>query len=90
MRRRRCCSISWSRPRACWFRDRVTPTTEQLVAGGVMQFTIDQQPYLQGFLPILQDLPPFNEDGVGGMHLYMPWWLYGPQKAGKLPFAGTN
>jgi choline dehydrogenase-like flavoprotein len=40
-----------------------------------------------GFLPILQDLPPVNEDGVGGMHLYMPWWLYGPQKAGKLPFA---
>ena len=40
-----------------------------------------------GYLPILQDLPPFNEDGVGGMHLYMPWWLYKEQKAGKLPFA---
>jgi len=40
-----------------------------------------------GFLPILQDLPPHNEDGVGGMHLYMPWWLYKQQKAGKLPFA---
>ncbi len=40
-----------------------------------------------GFLPILQDLPPQNEDGVGGMHLYMPWWLYQQQKAGKLPFA---
>jgi simple sugar transport system substrate-binding protein len=32
----------------------LTPTTEQLVSAGVMQFTIDQQPYLQGFLPILQ------------------------------------
>jgi len=32
----------------------LTPTTEQLVAAGVMQFTIDQQPYLQGFLPILE------------------------------------
>jgi simple sugar transport system substrate-binding protein len=32
----------------------LTPTTEQLVSGGVMDFTIDQQPYLQGFLPILQ------------------------------------
>jgi simple sugar transport system substrate-binding protein len=32
----------------------LTPTTEQLVSGGVMSFTIDQQPYLQGFLPILQ------------------------------------
>jgi choline dehydrogenase-like flavoprotein len=43
--------------------------------------------HVSGFLPILQDLPPRNEDGVGGMHLYMPWWLYKEQKAGKLPFA---
>ncbi len=42
---------------------------------------------VSGFLPIMQDLPPRNEDGVGGMHLYMPWWLYKQQKAGKLPFA---
>ena len=42
---------------------------------------------VSGFLPILQDLPPQNEDGVGGMHLYMPWWLYKQQAAGKLPFA---
>jgi len=42
---------------------------------------------VSGFLPILQDLPPQNEDGVGGMHLYMPWWLYKEQKAGKMPFA---
>ncbi|HXE05386.1 MAG TPA: GMC family oxidoreductase [Bryobacteraceae bacterium] len=40
-----------------------------------------------GFLPILQDLPPENEDGVGGMHMYMPWWLYKEQKANKMPFA---
>ncbi|HUK16622.1 MAG TPA: GMC family oxidoreductase [Bryobacteraceae bacterium] len=42
---------------------------------------------VSGYLPILEDLPPQNEDGVGGMHLYMPWWLYQQQKAGKLPFA---
>ena len=42
---------------------------------------------VSGFLPILQDLPPFNEDGIGGMHLYMPWWLYNQQKAGKMDFA---
>ncbi len=42
---------------------------------------------VSGFLPIMQDLPPQNEDGVGGMHLYMPWWLYKQQQAGKLPFA---
>jgi choline dehydrogenase-like flavoprotein len=40
-----------------------------------------------GFLPILQDLPPQNEDGVGGMHMYMPWWLYKEQHANKMPFA---
>jgi choline dehydrogenase-like flavoprotein len=40
-----------------------------------------------GYLPILEDLPPQNEDGVGGMHMYMPWWLYKEQKAGKMPFA---
>src|SRR5580658_6717307 len=40
-----------------------------------------------GYLPILEDLPPRNEDGVGGMHMYMPWWNYQAQKAGKMPFA---
>ena len=40
-----------------------------------------------GYLPILEDLPPHNEDGVGGMHMYMPWWHYQEQKAGKMPFA---
>jgi choline dehydrogenase-like flavoprotein len=28
-----------------------------------------------GFIPTMMDMPPHNEDGVGGMHLYMPWWL---------------
>jgi choline dehydrogenase-like flavoprotein len=28
-----------------------------------------------GFIPKMMNLPPHNEDGVGGMHLYMPWWL---------------
>jgi len=40
-----------------------------------------------GHLPILEGLPPRNEDGVGGMHMYMPWSLYQEQKAGKMPFA---
>jgi len=30
---------------------------------------------LGGFIPKLVDGIPHNEDGVGGMHLYMPWWL---------------
>ena len=28
-----------------------------------------------GFIPKLMDGIPHNEDGVGGLHLYMPWWL---------------
>ena len=32
----------------------LTPITEQLLAAGYIQFTIDQQPYLQGFFPILE------------------------------------
>ncbi len=30
-----------------------------------------------GFIPKLMDHVPHNHDGVGGMHLYMPWWLEG-------------
>src|SRR5437867_3558486 len=40
-----------------------------------------------GFLPVLTDLPPHNCDGVGGMHLYMPWWNYQKQLRNQLPFA---
>jgi simple sugar transport system substrate-binding protein len=32
----------------------LTPVTESTLAAGDMDFTIDQQPYLQGFLPILE------------------------------------
>jgi choline dehydrogenase-like flavoprotein len=28
-----------------------------------------------GFIPRMVDHVPHNEDGVGGAHLYMPWWL---------------
>jgi simple sugar transport system substrate-binding protein len=32
----------------------LTPITQKLLAGDQIDFTIDQQPYLQGFLPVLQ------------------------------------
>jgi simple sugar transport system substrate-binding protein len=32
----------------------LTPVTQKLLAGDQIDFTIDQQPYLQGFLPVLQ------------------------------------
>ncbi|HEX6071039.1 MAG TPA: GMC family oxidoreductase [Longimicrobiaceae bacterium] len=28
-----------------------------------------------GFIPRMVDHVPHNEDGVGGAHIYMPWWL---------------
>lgn len=31
--------------------------------------------HVSGYCPQLMDGVPHNEDGVGGMHLYMPWWL---------------
>jgi choline dehydrogenase-like flavoprotein len=30
-----------------------------------------------GFIPKMLDMPAHNEDGAGGAHLYMPWWLDG-------------
>ena len=35
-----------------------------------------------GFIPKMLDMPAHNEDGAGGAHLYMPWWLDG----GKVDF----
>ena len=42
---------------------------------------------LAGQIPALENLPPHNEDGAGGGHAYVPWWLYQEQLAGKLDFA---
>ena len=30
---------------------------------------------LVGFIPDLMNRETYNEDGVGGMHVYSPWWL---------------
>lgn len=38
---------------------------------------------VMGFFPQLVDMPAHNEDGVGGMHVYIPWWL----NKERLPFA---
>jgi choline dehydrogenase-like flavoprotein len=40
-----------------------------------------------GQIPLLENQPPHNEDGAGGLHVYSPWWLYKEQLAGKLGFA---
>jgi choline dehydrogenase-like flavoprotein len=42
---------------------------------------------LGGQVPALESLPPHNQDGASAMHLYMPWWLYRDQMAGRMDFA---
>jgi len=29
-----------------------------------------------GIVPQLEKMPPHNHDGVGGMHMYIPWWKF--------------
>jgi len=29
-----------------------------------------------GYVPALEKMPPHNHDGVGGMHMYIPWWKF--------------
>jgi choline dehydrogenase-like flavoprotein len=40
-----------------------------------------------GQIPLLENLPLHNEDGADFGHMYIPWWLYKEQLAGKLGFA---
>src|ERR1700704_1447913 len=42
---------------------------------------------LSGQIPLLESLPPLNEDAADGHQLYVPWWLYQEQHAGNLGFA---
>jgi len=29
-----------------------------------------------GYFPQMAKVPPHNHDGIGGMHMYMPWWKF--------------
>jgi choline dehydrogenase-like flavoprotein len=40
---------------------------------------------LDGQVPLLESMPPHNEDAAGGLQMYVPWWLY--QDAAQLGFA---
>jgi choline dehydrogenase-like flavoprotein len=42
---------------------------------------------VSGQIPLLESLPPLNEDAADGHQMYVPWWLYKEQLAGKLGFA---
>jgi choline dehydrogenase-like flavoprotein len=37
-------------------------------------------------VPAFESLPLMNEDGAGGYHVHIPWWLYAEHRAGKLDF----
>lgn len=46
-------------------------------SGVVGRYLTDTVGYgLSGQIPALVGLPRHNSDGIGGMHVYVPWWLY--------------
>jgi len=47
-------------------------------SGAVGRYLTDSVGYsMSGYVPALAGMPRHNADGIGGMHLYVPWWLYG-------------
>jgi choline dehydrogenase-like flavoprotein len=47
-------------------------------SGAVGRYLTDSVGYpLSGTVPALAGMPRHNSDGIGGMHVYVPWWLYG-------------
>jgi choline dehydrogenase-like flavoprotein len=52
------------------------------------KYIMDSVEYtLRGHVPALGLVPPQNDDGIFTPHIYVPWWLYQEQAAGKLNFA---
>jgi choline dehydrogenase-like flavoprotein len=46
-------------------------------SGVVGRYLTDSTGYsLSGQIPALVGLPKHNSDGIGGMHVYMPWWMH--------------
>ncbi|MBW4050283.1 MAG: GMC family oxidoreductase [Proteobacteria bacterium] len=54
-----------------------------LLGRGVMDSTGSN---VWGQFPQMENLPPFNDDGVWLPHVYIPWWAWPEQRAGRLPF----
>ncbi len=47
-------------------------------SGMVGRYLTDTVGYsLGGSVPALAGMPRHNSDGIDGMHVYVPWWLYG-------------
>jgi choline dehydrogenase-like flavoprotein len=46
-------------------------------SGAVGRYLTDSVGYsLGGHIPAMEGMPRHNSDGIGGMHVYVPWWLY--------------
>src|SRR5579875_972151 len=46
-------------------------------SGAVGRYLTDSTGFsLSGLIPALEGMPRHNSDGMGGAHLYMPWWLW--------------
>ena len=50
-------------------------------SGVIGKYLTDTVGYsMSGHIPALTNLPRHNSDGIGGMHVYVPWWLYDDKK----------
>jgi choline dehydrogenase-like flavoprotein len=50
-------------------------------SGVVGKYLTDSTGYgLSGYVPALEGMPKHDTDGFGGMHLYIPWWLWEKQQ----------
>lgn len=46
-------------------------------SGVVGRYLTDSVGYaLGGYIPALEGMPKHDSDGIGGMHMYIPWWLW--------------
>jgi choline dehydrogenase-like flavoprotein len=56
-------------------------------SGLLGKYLMDTVEYsLTAQIPALEKLPMQNDDGIFTPHIYVPWWLYKEQAAGKLGF----
>ena len=50
-------------------------------SGVIGRYLTDTTGYgLSAHVPALEGMPKYNSDGMGGMHVFMPWWLWDKQK----------
>jgi choline dehydrogenase-like flavoprotein len=58
--------------KSTFFRDGLANSSG--VVGRYLMDTVGSQ--CAGYFPQLEKMPAHNHDGVGGMHMYLPWWKF--------------